>query len=271
MDDDASGSERSILRTLDKGFSVYEVIASAGRRGISAGNLEQQLGYHRVTLGRFLRTFVTRGYVEEVPGADRFRLSLKTLSLNFASLDGLPCREVGAPLLDELWQRTRETVHLVMMDNGDVITIDRLESEQPLTLRTQVGARRHAYCTAAGKAILAHLPESEVDRILSRGMPPIAVNTITDPTVYKQQLQGVRIEGYALDDEELADGIRCTASPFFDYSGRVIGAVSLSAPCVRVSVEKLRIMAGAVRDTALQLSRQLGYRSWGATEANTNR
>jgi DNA-binding IclR family transcriptional regulator len=189
------------------------------------------------------------------------------LSLNFACLDGLSVREVGAPLLDGLWQRTRETVHLVMLSDGFVITIDRLESEQPLTLRTQVGVRRAAYCTAAGKAILAHLPDAEVDRILGRGMPPIAANTITDPAIYKQHLQAARIDGYAVDDEELADGIRCTASPFFDHSGRVMGAVSLSAPCIRVSIERLHVMAGAVRDTALQLSRQLGYRPWGANAA----
>jgi DNA-binding IclR family transcriptional regulator len=169
-------------------------------------------------------------------------------------------REVGAPILERLNRDTRETVHIVVLDGGEVVTIDRLEAERPITLRSDIGSRRPAYSSAAGKAMLAHRPEAEVDEILARGMPARTAKTVTTPLPLKAQLWEVRMRGYALDDEENVEGVRCVAAPVFDLTGRLAGAVSLAAPTYRVDEARLLELAVPVVEAAHCLSRQLGYR-----------
>jgi DNA-binding IclR family transcriptional regulator len=145
------------------------------------------------------------------------------------------------------------------LDQGEVVTIDRLEAEHPIALRTHIGARRLAYCSAAGKAMLAFLREAQVDAILARGMPPRTARTITDPLHYKAQLWEVVQRGFAVDDEENWDGVRCVAAPVFDLTGRLAGAISLSVPAMRVDMEALLELAVPVVEAARSLSHRLGY------------
>lgn len=257
-------ADEGMLRTLEKGLAILEALAASGRQGISGVELGRRLGLHRTTLHRFLATLIRRGYVEQVEGVDSYRVAFKTLALASATLAGLSLRDVGAPILEDLHRTTQETVHIVTLDNGEVVTIDRLEAEHPVTLRTQVGARRPAHGTATGKAMLAFLTDQAVDDILQRGMPPLTAKTITDPRTFKAQLRDVRARGYALDDEEFADGIRCVAAPVFDFTGRMVGAISLSAPSLRVDMTRLAAtLASPVAEAARRLSRQLGYSAVG--------
>jgi IclR family acetate operon transcriptional repressor len=249
------------LRTLEKGLIVLEEVASVGYQGVSLAGLARRLGLHRTTLNRFLVTLVRCGYIEQVESTEHYRLGFKALALASATITGLPLRDIGAPLLEELNRTTRETVHIVVLDQGEVVTIDRLEAEHPITLRTYVGARRPAYCSATGKAMLAFLPDAVVDEILGRGMAARTANTITTPLRYKAQLQEARVRGYAVDDEEFVEGMRCVAAPVFDLTGRVVGAISLSAPTMRIDRERLTGLAVRVAEVARRLSRQLGYRA----------
>jgi DNA-binding IclR family transcriptional regulator len=254
-------NEDAPLRTLDKGLAILEELATIGRQGASASELGRRLGLHRTTVYRFLTTLALRGYAEQVEGTDQFRLGFKALSLASATITGLPLRDIGAPVLESLNRVTRETVLIVAFDQGELITIDRLEGEHPITLRNHIGARRPAYCSATGKAILAHLPEPVVDQILSRGMPARTPRTITTPLAYKTALQQVRRCGYGIDDEEFVEGMRCVAAPVFDLTSRVAGAISLAAPTMRMEMSRLVSLAVDVVEAANRLSRQLGYRA----------
>jgi IclR family acetate operon transcriptional repressor len=257
--------DEATLRTVEKALTMLEELASAAWPGIGVGDLGRRLGLHRTTQSRFLATLARRGYVEPIQGTDRYRVGLKALELASAPLRGLPLREIGAPILEQLNRSTRETVHIVVLDGGEVVTIDRLEAERPITLRSDIGSRRPAYCSAAGKAMLAHRPETEVDELLARGMPARTATTITTPLRLKAQLQEIRMRGYALDDEENVEGVRCAAAPVFELTGRLAGAVSLAAPTYRVDVPRLLELAVPVIEAAHSLSRQLGYRIDGSS------
>lgn len=253
-------ADEATLRTVEKALTLLEELAGAGWPGVGAGELGRRLGLHRTTLARFLVTLARRGYVEPIDATDRYRVGLKALELASAPLRGFPLREIGAPILEQLHRATHETAHTVVLDGGEVVTIDRVEAERPITLRTDIGSRRPAYASAAGKAMLAHLPDTEVDEILARGMAARTVNTITTPLRLKAQLQEVRMRGYALDDEENVEGVRCVAAPVFNLTGRLAGAVSLAAPTYRVDMPLLLELAVPVVEAAHRLSRQLGYR-----------
>lgn len=152
------------LRTLDKGLTILETLASIGREGTTSVALGRRPGLHRTTVHRFLQTLTRRGYAEQISESDRYRLGLAALRLASASMTGLTLRDVGIPVLEALRRVAGETVQTVILDPaGDVVTIDRLDADHPIGLRTLIGARRPAYCSAAGKALLAFRPESDVD------------------------------------------------------------------------------------------------------------
>jgi DNA-binding IclR family transcriptional regulator len=255
----AADLDEAPLRTFDRGLTILEGLAEIGRQGATTVELGRRLGLHRTTVHRFLQTLARRGYAEQISDSDRYRVGLKVLGLASSTMAGLSLRDAGMPILAVLHQATNETVRLVMMDRGEVVTIDRIEAEHPVALRTHIGARRPAYCSAAGKAMLAYMPETQVDQALAQGMPPRTAKTITDPVQFKAQLWEVTRRGFALDDEENLEGVRCAAAPVFNLEGRLAGGISLSAPAMRVDDARLLELAGLVRDAARELSNLLGY------------
>jgi IclR family KDG regulon transcriptional repressor len=248
-----------ILTTLDKGLTILETLAEHPGDGLTLTELGRALGMHRSTLFRFLATLRARGYVERDPATDRYRLGVGALTLTSAFLNNLDLRQIARPFLQDLCDRTQELVHLTRMDRDEVVTIDRIEGNQPVSLQTDIGARRPAYCTASGKVFLAYLPAAETDRILARGMDRKTATTITTPAEMHAHLAEARRRGYAVDDEERIDGVRCVASPIFDLDGNLTGTLSIAAPTVRTSRERLDQLGEAVREAAAGLSRQLGY------------
>jgi DNA-binding IclR family transcriptional regulator len=214
---------------------------------------------HRTTLFRLLATLRARGYVARDPENDRYRLGLQLLSLSSALLNDLDIRHVARPILEALCNETQELIHLTVLDNGEVVTIDRIEGKQPLSLQTEIGGRRPAYCTATGKAFLAQMSTAEVGRLLEHGMPRLTRNTITSPDAMHQHLAETRQRGYAIDNEERTEGIRCVAAPIFDHERRIVGAVSIAAPALRAPDQRLEYLGMLSRRAADQVSRQLGY------------
>lgn len=249
-----------ILSTLDKGLHILEGVASANTpEGITLTELSREVGMHRTTLFRILATLQARGYVHRDRATDRYRLGTRVLSLASALLKDLDIRQVARPILQALCYDTQELVHLTVLDNGEVVTIERLVGNQTISLRTEIGARRPAHCTAAGKAMMAFLSDAECQRILAAGMPSVAPRTITSLEVMHQHLAEVRRRGFSWDDEEILEGVRCVAAPVYGYEGQVLGAVSIAAPLLRTPWERLWQLGDKVTVAASEISRQLGH------------
>ncbi len=249
-----------ILSTLDKGLIVLELLArEGGARGLTLTELSRALRMNRTTLFRFLTTLRARGYVERDRATDRYRLGIRVLFLSSSLLGTLDLRRVAAPHLEKLCDLTGELIQLTVPDDDAMVTLDRVLSKQTLALQTaEIGARRPMYCTAGGKATLAHLPPEEVTRILTGGMPQRTPHTITTPEAMRDNLREVRERGYSWDDEEWIAEVRCVAAPVFDHTGAVVGTVSVAAPLIRTPLERLWELGAAARATAGAISRQLG-------------
>jgi IclR family acetate operon transcriptional repressor len=249
-----------ILSTLDRGLRILELLAGDdAKAGLTLTELGRALGMHRSTLFRFLATLRARGYIDRDPVTDRYRLGSRVLTIAGAFLNNLDLRHVARPALQALCERTHELVHLATLDHGEVVTIERIEGKHPVSLQTGVGARRPVYCTASGKAIVAYLPTETVDRILAQAMPAYTPRTITSPAAMHEHLAEVRRLGYAIDDEERIEGVRCAAAPVFGHDGSVVGAISVAAPIQRTPLDRLRQLGEEARVTADAISRQLGY------------
>jgi DNA-binding IclR family transcriptional regulator len=249
-----------VLSTLDKGLRVLEMLArpDAGE-GLTLTELAHRLGMHRTTLFRFLVTLRARGYVERDVDSDRYRLGIGVLTLAASLLNNLDIRRVARPVLLSLRNSSQELVHLAVLKDDGVVTVDRFEGQRSLSLQTEVGARRPVYCTASGKAMMAHLPDDRVDAILSGGMPAITPRTIITPDAMRQHLEEVRRLGYAVDDEERTEGVRCVAAAVFGHDGEVVAAISLAAPTIRFPWERVSTLGEEVALAAATISRQLGF------------
>lgn len=247
------------MRTCVRTLRILEALSSGEK--LSVSELGRMLGLHKSTVYRFLETLCREGYVVQDPHDEKYRLSLKILRLGHNLLSNLDYRNVARPYLEQLAAQTGETAYLAVLDEGQVLYLDRVSLTDKLQTMCKIGDRNFVHCTALGKAQIAYLPEEKVEQIISMwGMPALTSHTITDLGVLKERLAEVRKLGYAVDDVEAEDDVRCVAAPIRDYTGSVVAAVSVSGPSSRVTLERIHLeLAKAVAHTARQISLELGY------------
>jgi IclR family transcriptional regulator, KDG regulon repressor len=152
-------------------------------------------------------------------------------------------------------------VHLAVLDGSEIMYVFNLESTQAIRMRSDVGVRKPAYCTAEGQAILAFQPAHVVDRVLASGLPARTPQTITDPDKLKRALDATRQRGCAIEDEESEIGMRCIAAPLRNDTGEVVAAIGLAGPVSRLSKKALASFIPHVIETAAAISGRLGHRA----------
>jgi len=247
------------VQALDRALDILEALA-AHRQPMRLVELSHQLGLHKSTVHRLVSSLARRRYVERDPETGRYRLGLKVFELGSRLFNSMELRQEARPLLQELVNQTLETAHLGILDEGQVVYIEKVESPQTVRMYSELGKRAPAHCTAMGKVLLAHLPEEELDRIIAmRGLTRYTSNTIVEVDQLKDHLRRVAAQGYAVDDTEHEEAIRCVAAPVRNYRGEVVAALSVSGPAVRLTRERIEEVAQMVRATAMRISRRLGF------------
>ncbi|MFB3818252.1 MAG: IclR family transcriptional regulator [Candidatus Methylomirabilales bacterium] len=251
------------VRAVDHCLQLIEALARTREsRGVT--ELSAELDLAKSTIHKLLRTLLRRSYVVQEAGSGRYRLGLKFLELGAVVMGGLSIREVAQPHLQALMEATRETVHLGMLEGHEVVYADKIES--PLTIRmySRVGRRSPLHCTALGKALLAYQPEQELRRILSAGLRRYTRRTITAGARLRAELQRIREEGYALDNEEFEAGLRCVAAPIRDHTQAVVASLGIAGPAARLGPARLPTLTKHVKEAADAVSAALGSRAAGA-------
>jgi len=254
----------NVLRSTDSVQSVARAAAllqvlGEANHPLTPAEISAALGVPRPTVYRLLQTLLSEGLVAQTGRA--FAIGSKVLWLAARRLEQLELRAVGRPILTELRDRTGETVHLAVLEGGQVVYVDKLESPGPLRMASMVGRIFPAHSTALGKAMLAFLPTEQVTEILERhGLVRRTANTITDPKRFWAELAAVRARGYAIDNIENEEGIRCVGAPIFDHTGAVAGAVSVSGSASAITLDRARReLAPLVREAAERISQALGW------------
>ena len=250
-----SQTVNSVARALD----ILDCLA-AHRREVGVTEISHELQVHKSTVSRMLATMESKGYVSSNGTSGKYYLGMRLVELASYRLEQIDLRSQARPFLEELVQATGETAHLAVFSQGKVVYVDKVDTPQTLMMRSKIGYRVFAHCTALGKAILAALPDEIVERVINeKGLPRFTPNTIVDPLALKEHLRRVRVQGYAIDDEEHEEGIRCAAAAVLDHAGRVVGALSVSGPTLRISRQDVETIGNLVRDSARRLSVSLGY------------
>ncbi len=190
----------------------------------------------------------------------KYRLGLKLFELGTRAVSQLDLRERARPFLERAVLETGETVHLCVYDDGEVVYVDKVEPGRSVRLASSVGRRNPAYCTAVGKAIMAHLPESQVEiAVQKHGLRQLTRKTVSTMAELKTELVNVREIGYAIDNEENEEGVCCVGAVVRDFSGDPVAAVSVSGPTFRIDADKIPILAKSITAAAEALSKELGF------------
>ena len=249
------------VKSLVKALNILEVLAEGGESAYTLTQLSRRLRLHISTVHRLLVNLVDQGFVEEAPGSGGYQLSFKVLRMGLRVLDRLDFRLVAQPLLRGLNQETKETVHLAILQETRAISIEKFGSPQPTGLESRLGGVVPLHCTAVGKTLLAYQSGDLLNQIArTPGFPRFTPHTITSLAHLKKELERIREQGYALDQEEAVEGLRCVGGPVFDHTGRVVAAFSVAGPATRITSPVLPEIARLVRATSLQISFRLGYR-----------
>ena len=246
-------------KILAKGLNLLEELAQSAD-GMTAIGLAASIGIHKTSVYRYLNTLLQAGYIQ-TNGDGRYHLGNKILELGSQLLRRMPLRETAHPFLIELNDDTQMTVHLCVLDRQDVVYIDKIESHRTLPIMSRIGSRAPAYCTGVGKALLSGLPTDQVVSLLREvTLERRTPNTTTDPIQLLEELKVTAQRGYAIDNGEHEEGIKCFAAPIKGYSGDIVGAISLTGLKREFdNPEELKKMITAITKTATEISRALGY------------
>jgi IclR family acetate operon transcriptional repressor len=240
-------------------FKIIEYLANSDD-WVSLRPMARELNQDAATVYRILSSMKELGYVRQHPVDSRYQLTLKIASVSARVLDKVQLRQVAHPIMEELTSITNETSHLAILDQHEFVYVHKVDNHQAIRMRSRVGQRGQLHCTAMGKAMLAFLPEAELNQILSSvDFQPMTPNTITSRVRFLEQVDLIRQQGYALDDEENEVGIRCIGAPVFDYACHVAGALSISGWTITVTPERVPLLADLVLQASRKISKDFGY------------
>ena len=257
-------TEKNGVQSVERIFGIIEALA-AHPGGAGLQQLAADTGLAKSTAHRLLASLVGLGYAMQDADNGRYRLTLKMFELSSGIVNSMDIMSVAKLHLERLAQRTGEAVHLVIRDGKDIVYLYKTESG-PMRMASRVGLRSPLYCTGVGKAILAGLPEQEVDEVWRHSTPKkLTGRTITDLPTLKLQLAEVRACGYAIDDEENELGIRCVAVAIPGPGGRPEGAFSISGLAPYMSYERIRRVARLALETRDDIVRDMGLPVTGGT------
>jgi IclR family KDG regulon transcriptional repressor len=255
----------NLVQTIERVANIFEVMAQ-NTQGISLKELSARVSLPKGTIHRLLSSLAYFGYVRQVSESKNYQLGFKLVELGNRLLNQLDVRMQARPFLVGLSKEIKETIHLVVFDQNEALYVDKVESNEKssgLQMVSRVGLRIPAHCSSVGKVFLAHLSDSELDTLIKeKGLKKRTKNTITDPEKLKQHLKVIRQQGYAVDDEENEEGIRCVGAPIFNQRGQVIAAISISGPTVRITQKIIQqTLRKEVIQKALDISREMGYQN----------
>jgi len=250
-----NGLVQSVVRALD----ILELLHK--HQDLNISRISSMLGLDKSTVHRLLGTLRQKGYVKQDPETQMYSTTLKFFEMGLYSIDRKGIIRRAHPHLEDLAQKVKETVNLAVLDGINIVYVDKIASTEVIRADLGTGRSCPAYATSLGKAILSHLSESRVLRLLENvSFASLGPNTVKNLDEFMAQLRQARRRGYALDDEELIEGLACVGAPILNYAGEPVAAISVAYPRYRYAKDSAeeRFIIQNVIDTADRISKELG-------------
>jgi len=223
--------------------------------------LSKRLKLHKNNVFRLLATLESRGYIEQNKATENYRLGLKSLELGQTFIKQMGLLRQAKPILEKVVGECNETSYVAIFKEGHIVYLDVIETDMTVRVVSRVGSRLPSYCTAAGKVHLAFMSDEEINEILPTAqLKGYTATTFTDRETLKKELKQIAEQGYAIDNEEMDQGVRCVSAPIRDYTRRIVGAISISGPSMRLSDERIKEqLIPLALQASEELSTRLGY------------
>jgi IclR family KDG regulon transcriptional repressor len=247
------------LSSLDKSIQIIELL-SKNPKGLSLMELNQRLGFPKSTIHHILSTFVPYDYVTQEPEGKKYALGLRFLGISRAIIDNLDIRKTAHEALQKLHRNCHEAVHLSILRNGLVTYIDKIQKEGGLSLATYIGFTTDPHAAAGGKILLSELSEKEIREIYkNRSLKVYGKNTITRLSRLLEEIKNIHSQGYAIDDEEYYEGIRCVAAPV-RAGGKIVAALSITGSIFTITLDRIqKELIPLVKNSAEDISAKLRW------------
>jgi DNA-binding IclR family transcriptional regulator len=243
-----------LLSSVLKALEVLDFF-TVEKPELSLAEISKRMGMHKSSVYRTLRTLEAADFLRWNGERGQYRLSPKLLELASRVLTRYDLREIAGRAMDELAARTGEIIHLSILDGYEIVYLEKKGAGQVLTVATRVGGRYPAYASAMGKVLLAFLPEPRMQLILDKmELAALTPSTIIDKVQLRRELDKIRAQGFAFDDEEAFPGIRCIAAPIREPQGKVVAAISATVPAQRLPTERSPELIEAITETASRIS-----------------
>jgi IclR family pca regulon transcriptional regulator len=255
---------RTYSQSLERGLAILAAFRS-GRPLIGVSDLAREIGLSRSTTHRYIATLAGLGYLQQDGATRKYRLGPRVLDLGFSAINSMDLREVAAPHLQQLSDETGHTVNMAVLDGPEIVYIERCRTsragQRDIDLNLHVGSRLPAYCTSMGKVLLAGLAPETLRAVLKQTqLHQRGPNTLTQKADLLAELARVREQGRAVNNEELAYGLRSIAVPVRAQSGEVVAAINLAVHRTMVSFDALLArFAPPLERTAAEISARIGY------------
>jgi len=258
--------EAGFSQSLERGLGILAAFTPT-QPSLGVSELAREVGLSRSTTHRYMSTLTRLGYLQQDAASRRYRLGPRVLDLGFSAINSMELRVISSPYLQRLSDETGFTVNMAILDGTDILYVERCRSsragQREIDLNLHVGSRLPAYCTSMGKVLLAYLAPKRRAALLD-GLPlgKRGPNTLTSRKALEAELAAIRQRGLALNNEELAYGLRSIAAPVRGPGGDVVAAINLAVHSSMVSMRDLVARLGAsLQRTAAEISNQVGYRA----------
>lgn len=260
----SNGAGRYRIQAIERAVAILNAF-TADEPEMGVSDIAQRLSLHKSTVHRFVVNLEAAGLLERNRATSRYRLGLRIFELGSQVLAQMNLWEEAPPFLEGLVRDTGETGHLAVFDGGEAIYIEKVEARRALRIPSAIGRGYPAHATSLGKALLAHQSEEVIEAVIAeRGLARCASNTICDHDQLLDELERVRQIGYAVDDEEYEEGLRCIGAPIVGHTGTVVAAIGIGGPVTRVTPDRVEELGRVVMEAAAGLSHRMGAGQSGA-------
>ena len=244
------------MKTIQTALIILKIL---GDNPLSVKMLSEKLNLHKSSVSRILSTLRNEKFVR-LNDEKKYELGYEIFQLANKFSDNLELLNISRPYLEYLNKITGETVHIGILNETEIVYLDKIECSHPIRMYSRIGKRVDAYCTGLGKSILAYLPKKNLEEVLDRiSFVPYTANTIKNKSDLIKELNEIKESGIACDNGEHEDDIFCISAPIFDFHKKVIASISISATKKYKDLEALQAFEENLKQTCAEISEKLGF------------
>jgi len=245
--------------SLDKAFDVIFSFREDSRHLLNVQEISKIVAIPQSSVYRYVSKLCERGLLQIDPSSKKYRLGMVLFELGSIVYQQVRVGEVMLPFMKELYEETRESVFLTILDKDRVVCIEKIESNSMLRISVERGDVIPLHAGASAKILMAYLPEAEQDEIIrKKGLEKFTCHTITEPKRLKKHLKKICLKGYAFSNQELQEGARAIAAPIRDISGHVIAGLCIAGPMHRFQSHEIERYKKIIMDVSIRASQRLG-------------